>query len=104
MIDTNWKRISSHIDDRKQGVSQADVYQMMAYAHLYKAPRLSLLYPHHDGLLAEEGVQAQFQISGQSTIIETASVDVANGTDITARLGELIASTTGNAAQRALLT
>lgn len=101
VIDTKWKRISSRIDDRKQGVSQADVYQMMAYAHLYKAPRLSLLYPHHEGLSAEEGIQSQFQISGQSTIIETTSVDVANGTDITARLGELIASTTDNAVQSA---
>ncbi|WP_294533625.1 hypothetical protein [uncultured Rhodoblastus sp.] len=42
-IDTKWKRISARIDDPKQGVSQGDVYQMMAYAHLYKAPRLTLL-------------------------------------------------------------
>lgn len=34
VIDTKWKRISARIDDPKQGVSQADVYQMMAYAHL----------------------------------------------------------------------
>ncbi|MGR3370470.1 MAG: 5-methylcytosine restriction system specificity protein McrC [Sagittula sp.] len=40
VIDTKWKRISSRIDDPKQGVSQADVYQMMAYAQLYLAPRL----------------------------------------------------------------
>jgi hypothetical protein len=36
---------SSRIDDPKQGVSQADVYQMMAYAQRYLAPRLTLLYP-----------------------------------------------------------
>jgi len=55
VIDTKWKRISARIDDPKQGVSQADVYQMMAYAHIYKAPRLTLLYPHHAGLGDDEG-------------------------------------------------
>ncbi|WP_429576019.1 McrC family protein [Paraburkholderia sp. UCT70] len=86
VIDTKWKRISPRIDDPKQGVSQGDVYQMMAYAHLYKAPRLTLLYPHHEGLGGNEGIQARFQITGQQTVIETASVDVANGKDLVARL------------------
>jgi len=79
VIDTKWKRISARIDDRKQGVSQADVYQMMAYAQLYHAPRLTLLYPHHAGL-AEEGLQDGFQITGHETRLETASIDVARGT------------------------
>jgi 5-methylcytosine-specific restriction enzyme subunit McrC len=86
VIDTKWKRISRRIDDPKQGVSQGDVYQMMAYAHLYKAPRLTLLYPHHDGLGGNEGIQARFQITDRQTLIETASVDVANGKDLVARL------------------
>lgn len=86
VIDTKWKRISARIDDPKLGVSQGDVYQMMAYAHLYKAPKLTLLYPHHEGLGTNEGVQAQFRITGQETLVETASVDVANGQDLVARL------------------
>ena len=93
VIDTKWKRISARIDDPKQGVSQSDVYQMMAYAHLYKAPKLTLLYPHHDGLGANEGVQAQFRITGQETVLETASVDVANGKDLVARLRDKLFST-----------
>jgi 5-methylcytosine-specific restriction enzyme subunit McrC len=86
VIDTKWKRISARIDDPKQGVSQGDIYQMMAYAHLYKAPRLTLLYPHHEGLGDVEGIQAQFRISGQETVVETASVDVADGKDLLKRL------------------
>ena len=39
VIDTKWKWISSRIDDPKQGVSQGDVYQIMAYGHLYGSPR-----------------------------------------------------------------
>lgn len=86
VIDTKWKRISARIDDPKLGVSQGDVYQMMAYAHLYKAHKLTLLYPHHDGLGSDEGVQAQFRITGQETVVETASVDVASGKDLAVRL------------------
>jgi len=65
VIDTKWKRISSRIDDPKQGVSQADVYQMMAYAQLYRAPRLTLLYPHHPGLGPEDlAVEPQEVVPG----------------------------------------
>ena len=49
IIDTKWKRIT-RIDDPKQGVSQADVYQLMAYGRLYNCPSVVLLYPHHGGL------------------------------------------------------
>lgn len=45
IIDTKWKRISSHLEDKKQGISQSDVYQMMAYGELYDCADLVLLYP-----------------------------------------------------------
>lgn len=90
VIDTKWKRIASRIDDPKQGVSQGDIYQMMAYAQLYRAPRLTLLYPHHPGLGAEDRVHARHRITGHSTILETASIDVSNGTDMLALLRRLL--------------
>lgn len=86
IIDTKWKRISVRIDDKKLGVAQGDIYQMIAYAHLYGPPKLTLLYPHHVDLGPEEGVLARFKISGHDNIIEAASVDVANGQDIVQRL------------------
>lgn len=92
VIDTKWKRISARIDDPKQGVSQADVYQMMAYAQLYRAPRLTLLYPHHPGLGSQEEIHAQHQITGHATILETASIDVSNGVDVLARLRRLLSA------------
>lgn len=97
VIDTKWKRISSGIDDPKHGVSQSDVYQMMAYAHLYKAPHLTLLYPHHTGLSGDDGIQGQFWISGQATTLETVSIDVAFGADddIVARLKKIIVPAIG---------
>jgi 5-methylcytosine-specific restriction enzyme subunit McrC len=45
VIDTKWK-------DRAKGVAQSDVYQMMAYARLYRCDRLILLYPHLPGEVA----------------------------------------------------
>ena len=50
IIDTKWKRMTPRIDDPKQGVSQADVYQLMAYGRLYDCPNVVLLYPHHGDL------------------------------------------------------
>ena len=92
VIDTKWKRISSRIDDPKQGVSQADVYQMMAYAQLYDAPRLTLLYPHHPGLGGEDKVHGRYSITGHGTVLETATIDVANSTNMLGRLRRLILS------------
>ena len=98
VIDTKWKRISDRIDDPKQGVSQADVYQMMAYAHLYKAPRLTLLYPHHAGLGDEEGICARFRVTGQETVLETASFDISNGKALADRIMNRILASIDEAA------
>lgn len=90
VIDTKWKRISSRIDDPKLGVAQSDIYQMMAYAQLYHAPRLTLLYPHHSGLGRNENVHGRHRITGHATILETATIDVSNSADILLRLRRLL--------------
>lgn len=43
IADAKWKRLTSKVDDPKQGVSQADVYQVMAYGLLYRCRRLLLV-------------------------------------------------------------
>lgn len=90
ILDTKWKRIASRIDDPKQGVSQADVYQMMAYAQLYQAPRLTLLYPHHHGLGTDQAIRAQHRITGHETTLEMASVHLASSSETLAALKELV--------------
>ncbi len=45
IIDTKWKRLDANPLNPKRGVNQSDVYQMMAYARLYRCERLMLLYP-----------------------------------------------------------
>lgn len=53
------------VDDPTYGVGQADVYQMMAYAHVYRCERLLLLYPHHAGVGSEPaGLTCVHRING----------------------------------------
>jgi 5-methylcytosine-specific restriction enzyme subunit McrC len=90
VIDTKWKRIAARIDDPKQGVSQADVYQMMAYGRLYQCAHLTLLYPHHVDLHRDEGVLATNMIIGSDHRLETATIDIGRATEIGSRLKRLI--------------
>lgn len=76
VIDTKWKRLAARVDDPKHGVSQADVYQLMAYSQVYGCPRLILLYPHHTALGSQEGVLARYVIVGSGNKLEVASIDV----------------------------
>ncbi|WP_242140754.1 McrC family protein [Sphingomonas sp. TREG-RG-20F-R18-01] len=91
VIDTKWKRIAARIDDPKQGVSQADVYQMMAYGRLYACPQLMLLYPHHGGLHAA-GETGRYRVTGCADALTTATIDIAQGEGIAARLLALCAA------------
>tara|TARA_R100001224_G_scaffold86572_1_gene55671 strand:- start:6948 stop:7277 length:330 start_codon:yes stop_codon:yes gene_type:complete len=49
VIDTKWKALAKEPSDRKRGVSQSDVYQMMAYSRIYGCRNLMLLYPATPG-------------------------------------------------------
>lgn len=76
IIDTKWKRLSRAVDDAKYGVSQADVYQMMAYGRLYACPNLLLLYPHHCGLDAGP-FTTSYLIHGSADRLRLRSIDIA---------------------------
>lgn len=86
IIDTKWKRIANRVDDAKAGISQGDVYQMMAYGQLYGCDILTLLFPHHAGLHSDEGLQADHQVNGGSRRLRTATVDISVASKIADRL------------------
>ena len=92
VIDTKWKRIAARIDDPKQGVAQADVYQMMAYGRLYACSRLTLLYPHHGEIGASDGLLGNHRITGCQDRLETATLDVAQADGVADRLRALCAA------------
>ncbi|WP_018184293.1 McrC family protein [Kaistia granuli] len=94
IIDTKWKRMTSRIDDPKQGVSQADVYQLMAYGQLYDCSRTMLLYPHHGELGAAAQLQ-NYAIAAKSSgrTLTIATMDVASGPmKVKEALGKLVAT------------
>lgn len=78
IIDTKWKRMVSRIDDPKQGVSQADVYQLMAYGRLYHCSDVVLLYPHH-GDLPPDPIRRRYSIGtkGAKETLIVATQDLA---------------------------
>lgn len=82
VIDTKWKRLSSDPLDRKHGVGQQDVYQLMAYARLYGCDRLMLLYPAAPGGAA--GLRKSFGIAGGLERLDIATVDVSGSSTATA--------------------
>ncbi|MAM59868.1 hypothetical protein [Maritimibacter sp. UBA3975] len=79
IVDTKWKQLRSD-DPRKLGVSQSDVYQMLAYGHGYASenvrPRLVLLYPHDTALNAPEGVLRRWYVTGSELPLTIATVDI----------------------------
>lgn len=92
VIDTKWKRLKGAIDDPKYGVGQADVYQMMAYAHVYQCERLLLLYPHH-GVLGSEaaGLTCVHRINGtDDSRIGVATVSLSNPKAAVGQLRQLL--------------
>lgn len=87
VVDTKWKRLESRADAPKQGVSQADVYQMMAYGRLYGCPRTTLLFPHNASLGDEPLTNAyRINVPGCKDLVEVATIDMATPAGLFARL------------------
>ncbi|MER8678812.1 hypothetical protein [Mesorhizobium sp. M1136] len=92
VIDTKWKRLTRNTEDRKRGVVEADIYQMMAYARLYGSTRLTLLYPHHDELGESEGMLRQYTVAAGVERLTIATIDLSDPTSVEMRLRSLVGS------------
>lgn len=49
ILDTKWKRLVSDAEDPRNGVNQADIYQLYAYANRYQCSHNILLFPQVKG-------------------------------------------------------
>lgn len=65
LFDAKWKLLSS--EEAKLGISQADLYQLLSYASLYKLSEVALVYPRQSGLKK----QYSLQIAGNQKITLT---------------------------------
>jgi 5-methylcytosine-specific restriction enzyme subunit McrC len=78
VADTKWKRLDSR--QANLGVSEADVYQVLAYAHRFETERAVLAYPHHPAL-GLPGLQRELLIQGASHLqvrVRIVTLDLAN--------------------------
>lgn len=95
VIDTKWKVIGRNPEDKKRGVSQSDVYQMMAYARLYRCRELVLLYPHH-AALGSNVLDAGYAMIEGGERLRISSLDLAPGeAGVVQQLRRLISPATG---------
>lgn len=85
IIDTKWKPLDEQ--EHNHGVGQADIYQMLGYAQRYGVKDVFLVYPHHDLVGAQAGIQRSFRILGEfmssatkagGQCIHVATVDITN--------------------------
>lgn len=90
IIDTKWKRLKGAVDDPKHGVSQSDVYQMMAYSRVYRCNRMVLLYPHHRELQKPAGAIAAHRVTGSDARLGIRSVALMNLETLSAQLLGLV--------------
>lgn len=88
VLDTKWKRLDP-TEGGNLGVSQSDIYQMMAYAHAYDASRLVLLYPW-DSHLGRPGPLKTWRISGSVRLVMAACVDLGNPKAVPEQLQSLL--------------
>ena len=82
IVDTKWKALAEPFTG-KGGVSQADVYQLMAYAKVYGCRDLMLLYPGApDGIgVGLSGERASYHMAGGGERLRIAQIDVAQDRD-----------------------
>ena len=71
ILDTKWKLLSK--DERKMGVSQADLYQMYTYAGAYDVSKVMLVYPKQ---LASYIPDSQWSFIDEQRTLEVVQIDL----------------------------
>lgn len=82
VMDTKWKRLST--EQTSLGVSNTDVYQVLAYAHRFQTTLAVLVYPHVPAV-GVPGVQREFEMQGAApprSRVRVVTVDLARLEDV----------------------
>lgn len=90
IIDTKWKVLKGSRPDVSSQIQSGDIYQMLAYASVYDADRVILLYPHSYNLDQAAGVVEQFQSHDGSHRIDIATVDLSDLSTVRAQMTSMI--------------
>ena len=73
------------------GVSESDIYQMLAYARACDAKRLVLIYPRHEEMDAEQGVIRRWTVTGTGPDrrLDIATADVGHPSEVVMTLRDI---------------
>ena len=75
ILDTKWKVLDR--SDNRRGVSQSDVYQVLAYGRAYDASRIILLYPWHQNISQSDGIKDEWEANDSSRLpLDVVTVDL----------------------------
>ena len=86
IIDTKWKLLTEN-EDENYGISQADMYQMYAYAKKYNTSDIWLLYPRNN----EVGDRTDISFRSDDGVnVRVYFIDVANIEDSIYRLLDVV--------------
>jgi 5-methylcytosine-specific restriction enzyme subunit McrC len=89
IADTKWKRLE--VAERKMGVNQGDLYQMLAYADRYACDSILLIYPYQP--MGPEGgsVRRLLHFMGRKTVVLVATVHLENLKSVGDQLSSMLA-------------
>lgn len=87
VLDSKYKVLNR--DEQKLGVSESDLYQMLAYIQRYRCPRIVLVYPQTAGMA--EPICQTFTIHGSPAVVDVATVDLTTDLGVPANIHGLVA-------------
>lgn len=88
ILDTKWKRLT--FGDDKLGIASADIYQMAVYGDAYRARRVVLIYPWHEGVGCPPGILRNWSIRGTGRRLDVATVDVGRPDNVVESLRQIV--------------
>lgn len=94
--DTKWKQLDP--DDRRLGVAQGDVYQMLGYADRYGCDRVLMIYPYEQTATANKPMR-RFSYQGRDTSILVGQLCLAELKTVPSQLAELYATAVAGGAE-----
>ena len=74
IVDTKWKKLQP--TERKVGVAQGDLYQMLAYSERYECKSILLLYPWNYSAGEFQGIHKQMVFEGKDSKVTIGEVDL----------------------------
>lgn len=87
IVDTKWKRLKP--SERKLGVAQADLYQMLAYSERYQCKSILLLYPWGHGAAEFCGVHKHLLFENKDSHVTIGEVSLVDLSTVPSQLKEL---------------